>query len=42
VNPFNIVRWSDPSTVVGGGTFGVVSDIQGNAREIQMNAKIRF
>ncbi|MGA2572039.1 MAG: TonB-dependent receptor [Terracidiphilus sp.] len=42
VNPFNIVRWSDPSNLLGGGTFGVVSGTQGTPREIQMNAKIRF
>ncbi len=42
VNPFNIVRWADPSTVVGGGTFGVVSGIQGTARQIQINGALRF
>jgi hypothetical protein len=42
VNPFNIVRWSDPSTVVGSGTFGVVSDIQGNARQIQISGALHF
>jgi hypothetical protein len=42
VNPFNITRWADPSTLVGGGTFGVVSGIQGTARQIQFNASIHF
>jgi hypothetical protein len=42
VNPFNIVRWTDPGNLLGGGTFGVVSGTQGTPREIQMNAKINF
>jgi hypothetical protein len=42
VNPFNIVRWSDPSTLVGGGTFGDVTGTQGTARTIQINGKINF
>ena len=42
VNPFNIVRWSNPSTLFGGGTFGVVSGIQGTARQIQINGSLRF
>lgn len=42
VNPFNITRWGDPATVAGTPTFGAVTSIQGNARQIQMNAAIRF
>ena len=42
VNPFNIVRWSDPANLAGIPTFGVVTGTQGTPREIQMNAKINF
>jgi hypothetical protein len=42
VNPFNIVRWADPSTVVDSGSFGAVTGIQGTARQIQINGSIRF
>jgi hypothetical protein len=42
VNPFNIVRWDDPSTVAGISSFGKVTSIQGSPRTIQINGKIRF
>ncbi len=42
VNPFNITRWANPSTLVGIPTFGTVSAIQGTPRAIQINGKIRF
>ncbi len=42
VNPFNIVRWADPSTLVGIPTFGTVTGIQGTPRTIQINGKLSF
>ena len=42
VNPFNIVRWANPATIVGIPTFGTVSGTQGNPRQIQINGKIDF
>ena len=42
VNPFNIVRWANPATLLGSSTFGTVTGIQGTARQIQFNGKIRF
>jgi hypothetical protein len=42
VNPFNIVRWANPSTLVGTPTFGTVSGTQGTPRQIQINGKINF
>lgn len=42
VNPFNIVRWSDPSTLPGGGTFGDVTSTPGTARDVRITAKIHF
>ncbi len=42
VNPFNIVRWANPSTLAGVPTFGTVTNIQGTPRTIQLNGKIRF
>ena len=42
VNPFNIVRWADPSTLAGIPTFGTVTGVQGTPREIQLNAAVRF
>jgi len=42
VNPFNIVRWADPSTLAGVPTFGTVTNIQGTPRTIQLNSRLRF
>lgn len=42
VNPFNIVRWANPATLVGTPTFGAVTGTQGTPRQIQINGKIRF
>jgi hypothetical protein len=48
VNPFNIVRWTDPSTLIipnvpaNYNPFGQVTSTQGSARAIQINGKIRF
>jgi len=42
INPFNIVRWADPSTLAGIPTFGTVTNIQGTPRTIQLNGAMRF
>jgi Carboxypeptidase regulatory-like domain/TonB dependent receptor-like, beta-barrel len=42
VNPFNIVRWANPSTLAGIPTFGKVTNIQGTPRQIQINANVNF
>ena len=41
VNPFNIVRWGNPSTLVGLPTFGQITTTQG-ARQIQINMGLSF
>jgi len=41
VNPFNIVRWGSPATLVGIPTFGTITSTQG-ARTIQLNAIVKF
>ncbi len=41
VNPFNIVRWGNPSTIVGLPTFGQITTTQG-ARQIQINMGLSF
>jgi hypothetical protein len=41
VNPFNIVRWGNPSTLVGLPTFGQITTTQG-ARQIQINMGLNF
>jgi hypothetical protein len=41
VNPFNIVRWGNPSTIVGLPTFGQITTTQG-ARQIQINMGLNF
>lgn len=41
INPFNIVRWGNPSTLVGLPTFGQITTTQG-ARQIQINVGLSF
>jgi hypothetical protein len=41
VNPFNIVRWGNPSTMVGPPTFGQITATQG-ARKVQINMELNF
>jgi hypothetical protein len=41
VNPFNIVRWGNPSTMVGIPTFGQITTTQGS-RKIQINMALNF
>jgi hypothetical protein len=41
VNPFNIVRWGNPSTMVGIPTFGQITSTQG-ARKVQINMAFNF
>ena len=41
VNPFNIVRWGNPSTMVGVPTFGQITTTQGS-RKIQINMALDF
>jgi hypothetical protein len=41
VNPFNIVRWGNPSTMVGIPTFGQITTTQGS-RKIQINMALDF
>jgi hypothetical protein len=41
VNPFNIVRWGNPSTMVGPPTFGQITTTQGS-RKIQINVALDF
>lgn len=42
VNPFNFVRWGNPSTALTSSTFGMVTSIEGLARTLQINAKLSF
>jgi len=42
VNPFNITRWGDPSTLAGVPTFGTVTSTQTSARQIQINGAVHF
>jgi hypothetical protein len=41
VNPFNIVRWGNPSTMVGPPTFGQITTTQGS-RRVQINMELSF
>ena len=41
INPFNIVRWGNPSTLVGVPDFGRITTTQG-ARQIQINVGLSF
>jgi len=41
INPFNIVRWGNPSTLAGIPTFGMITTTQG-ARKIQINMGLNF
>jgi hypothetical protein len=41
INPFNIVRWGNPSTMVGIPTFGQITTTQGS-RKIQINMALDF
>ncbi len=41
VNPFNIVRWGNPATLVGLPTFGQITSTQ-SARQVQINVKLDF
>jgi hypothetical protein len=41
VNPFNIVRWGNPSTMVGTPTFGQITTTQGS-RKIQIHMGLDF
>lgn len=41
VNPFNIVRWGNPSTMVGVPTFGQITTTQGS-RKVQINMELSF
>ena len=41
VNPFNIVRWGNPSTMVGPPTFGQITSTQGS-RRVQINMELSF
>lgn len=40
-NPFNFVRWSNPSTTITSSTFGKVTGAAGG-RTIQLNATVEF
>jgi hypothetical protein len=41
VNPFNIVRWGNPATLVGTPDFGRITSTQGS-RQVQINMKLDF
>jgi hypothetical protein len=41
INPFNIVRWGNPSTLAGIPTFGMITSTQGS-RSIQINMELNF
>jgi hypothetical protein len=41
INPFNIVRWGNPSTMVGVPTFGQITTTQGS-RKVQINMGLNF
>ena len=40
-NPFNIVRWGSPNTLLGTPAFGTITSTQG-ARQVQINMKVTF
>jgi len=41
INPFNIVRWGAPGTLVSIPTFGMITATQGS-RTVQLNAELKF
>jgi hypothetical protein len=41
INPFNIVRWGNPSNLAGIPTFGMITSTQGS-RSIQINMEVNF